>query len=353
MNAVAAVNNGNSFRVAARMFAVQKSTVYSRLQKLKKCANYTKYEGCRIFTNDEEEVLEGYLQEAAKINYGLTQVRARKLAYDYAEINNIKIPPPWISHKSAGMDWMKSFMDRHKNLSLCRPVYTSKAPASAFNITNVGVFFSNITEIMSKHHFEAKDIVNIDETELTTHNSQRGELVTFVGIITAAGRAIPPAFVFPRVNFNKRFLIGAPTSSLGLAHKTGWMTAELFLDVLKHIQTFTKCSVEQPILLVLDNHSSRTSITSIQFCRSHGIILLAMPPGCSYRMQPLNCGVYEAFKARMKVLRKKLLRKKSGEHCDVIFFYVEIEIKNNNGEQHKIIMKMNLFFMTRQTNHNL
>jgi transposase len=331
-NAVAAVNNGSSVRVAARTFNVKKSTVHLRLKNLKNKPTYTKYETKRIFSDTQEEMLEEYMLEAAKIHYGMTYVRARILAYEFAEINNIEMPPSWSSRKTAGVDWIRAFMTRHKNLSLRKPENTSMARASAFNKANVGVFFSNLTEAVTKYGFEAKDIINIDETGLATvvepprviaargarqvgqiSSAERGELVTFVGIITAAGTTIPPAFVFPRVNFKIQFLAGGPSASLGLAYKTGWMTTENFLKVLTHIQTFTRCSVEKPILLILDNHSSHTSILCINFCRSNGIVILTLPPHCSHKLQPLDCGIYGPFKAKIKVVMNNMLLTRPGE----------------------------------------
>lgn len=50
-------------------------------------------------------------------------------------------------------------------------------------------------------------------------SAERGELVTFVGIVNAVGRSLPPVYVFPR-NLND-FLIGARLSSLALGNKSG------------------------------------------------------------------------------------------------------------------------------------
>lgn len=43
---------------------------------------------------------------------------------------------------------------------------------------------------------------------------------------------------------------GAPLGTLGLASKSGWMTTELFLDVMKHFVKCSNSSKENPSLLV-------------------------------------------------------------------------------------------------------
>ena len=51
-------------------------------------------------------------------------------------------------------------------------------------------------------------------------------------------------------------LTGAPNGSLGLATASGWMTSELFPDVLKHFIKHMNVSKTDPALLVMDNHES-------------------------------------------------------------------------------------------------
>lgn len=132
-------------------------------------------------------------------------------------------------------------------------------------------------------------------------SAERGQTVTFVGIVNAIGNVVPPAFVFPRVRFKNSFMTGAPEGSLGLAHKSGWMTSELFPKVLLHIKQHTICSVENKILLLLDNHNSHIGLESILFARENGIEMLSFPPHCSHRLQPLDIAIFGPFKQNLKV----------------------------------------------------
>ena len=69
--------------------------------------------------------------------------------------------------------------------------------------------------------------------QITAH--ERGTLVTVCCCANAAGQALPPVIIFPRVNFKDYMPEGAPASTLGLATATGWMNAELFPQVLAHL----------------------------------------------------------------------------------------------------------------------
>lgn len=59
-----------------------------------------------------------------------------------------------------------------------------------------------------------------------------GELVTFIGIISALGGTIPPVFIFPRIRNPEEYLGDGPEGSLVLGKKSGWMNSELFPLVL-------------------------------------------------------------------------------------------------------------------------
>lgn len=98
------------------------------------------------------------------------------------------------------------------------------------------------------------------------------------------------------------FTKGTPVGSLGLCNKSGWITAELFLDVLKHIKKHLDPKPEpgKHILLLMDNHDTHVTVSSVQFCRENGIILLSFPPHTSHKIQPLDVAVFGAFKSALK-----------------------------------------------------
>lgn len=330
-----------SERTAARNFNVKRGTLHSRIEKLKKkyspeqlAALYnddsgnesyeedngptysSKYTVCQVFSTAEELELVKYIKTCSDMNYGLTYQQIRVVAYDYACIlPNCKLPEKWNIEKKGGIEWLKSFMKRNKDISLRKPESTSLARATGFNKRSVAEFFENYISVVKKYDLKPEQLFNVDETGVTTvlkpvkivstkgkkqvsqaASAERGELTTFVGIINAVGFALPPVYVFPRVRHPDEYLIDAPTSSLALGNRSGWMTGELFIKVLEHIQKHTKCSKEKKILLLLDNHESHTTVGAINFCRDNGIIMLSLPPHTSHKLQPLDVGVYGPFK---------------------------------------------------------
>lgn len=87
------------------------------------------------------------------MHYGLSTTEVRKLPYNYAKANHIKYPESWNRNEKAGIDWLKFFLKRNKDLSLRKPQTTSLARSTAFNKTNVNLVFDKLEDVMKRHKF--------------------------------------------------------------------------------------------------------------------------------------------------------------------------------------------------------
>lgn len=276
------------------------------------------YECRQIMAKDQEDALADYLGMCSKMNYGLTTLGCRRLAYEMAQKNNIQIPNKWSENKAAGLEWMRGFLKRHPTLSIRQPEGCSLSRATSFNKHNVGLFFDKLKQVLSRHESFANGsrIWNLDETGTTTvqkpkkviackgvkqvsqvTSGERGSLVTTCCFISASGNTIPPAIIFPRTHFKPHMLRNAPPGSLGLATPSGWMNSELFVEVMRHFISHTNTSLENPTLLLFDNHESHLSLECIDLAKSNGVTILTFPPHCSNKLQPLDVSVYFSFKA--------------------------------------------------------
>ncbi|KAI4800772.1 hypothetical protein KUCAC02_007070 [Chaenocephalus aceratus] len=127
-------------------------------------------------------------------------------------------------------------------------------------------------------------------------SAERGELVTVVCALNAAGNAIPPMCVFPRVRFKDDFMIGAPPGAKGASTRTGWMNEDTWPEFLDHLTQHTQCTPDRPMLLILDNLKAHISLKAVEKAKSNSIVMLTLPPHTSHRMQPLDVAVYGPFK---------------------------------------------------------
>lgn len=169
---------------------------------------------------------------------------------------------------------------------------------------------------MDRFKFSPHDIYNIDESGFTTvqipakvvstrgkkqvgslTSAERGELCTVLCGISAGGSALPPFFVFPRARMKESFLNGAPPGAGGTATKSGWMNSKIFSEeYLPFFIQHTKATNEKPVLLIMDNHESHSSLAAVIVAKENGITILTLPPHTSHKMQPLDRSIYGPMK---------------------------------------------------------
>lgn len=195
--------------------------------------------------------------------YGLTFREIQVLAYEYEETNNINHPFSKDT-KLAGRDWVYAFLSRHPSLCFRRPEGTSLARAIGFNKVQIDIFFNNLKEIDSKHGFLLKPnrVYNMDESGINTVpnklpkvisgkgqkcvskiiSAERGQTITIVCCMSAAGHFVPPTMIFPRKRMKPELQDGAPPATQFLLSDSGYINADLFISWLQHFTAHTKPS---------------------------------------------------------------------------------------------------------------
>ena len=139
------------------------------------------------------------------------------IAYKLAIANKDQdIPHFWNVNEKAGIEWLRGFLDRHKEISLQTPEGTSIQRMANFNEVTVKMFFENLEQFLRRNRgFSADQIWNVDETGITTVqrpskilgkkglkqvssavSQERGTLVTVCCAINALGNHIPPFLYF-------------------------------------------------------------------------------------------------------------------------------------------------------------
>ena len=308
-------NKSSSTNQAAVNFGIPEPTLRRYLQKSTDQYPVSNGRFRPVFPENMEKALAEYIMEVSGRFYGMTTVQLRQLAFDFAERNQLQHNFDR-SARAAGTDWLAGFLKRNQEISLRMPEMMSLARIQGFNPKQVENFFILLAELYQKHNFAPSRIFNVDETGVPTVptkipkilsakgvkrvakvvSAERGKTITLVCSMNATGNFIPPAFIFPRVRMCREFLDCAPLESLGLAQKSGWMNQELFPEYLLHFVKHTKPSPEDPVLLILDNHTSHLSLAAIEYCRKHSIVMLTLPPHGSHMMQPLDVTFFGPFK---------------------------------------------------------
>ncbi|XP_039281652.1 uncharacterized protein LOC120350826 [Nilaparvata lugens] len=277
----------------------------------------------------EKELLE-HIKLLESRGFGLSASDVRKLAFQIAEKNGI--PNRFNCEKeAAGCDWLLGFRRRNPGISLRKPEGTSFSRASGFNQKSVKSFFNTYESVLGSMNISANRIYNLDESALSTvhdpskvfattgkkqvgtiTSGERGSHVSVVCTMSATGHYIPPVFIFARKNFKNELIDSAPTGSIGLVQKKGWMTGELFVKVLEHVTKHAKPSTEDKILLIVDGHGSHKDVAVLEFAKQNGIVLVCLPPHCTHRMQPLDVTFFGPLKTYYNQEAQKWMRNHPG-----------------------------------------
>ncbi|XP_068240176.1 uncharacterized protein [Palaemon carinicauda] len=166
---------------------------------------------------------------------------------------------------------------------------------------------------MEKYCVSPDRIYSLDETCLSTVlkpvkvvcevSQERGATMTFVGIVNAAGHNIPSIFIMPRKRWNDSFMRGTIDGSKGISHQNGWMNGECFLETLQHVHDKIFCSMDNKIILIIDNAVFHLNIHAINYAINNGIVIVTLPPHTTSKLQPSDVSVYGPFKTYLRSLQ--------------------------------------------------
>ncbi|XP_065649038.1 uncharacterized protein LOC136078106 [Hydra vulgaris] len=313
--AVEAIKQGEiSLNEAAYEFCIPKATLSRHINEKNKVAvANVKFHG-RLTTlpNEIETELADHCLLLESMYFGLRIDDLRRLAFDIAEANNI-------THnfnkqtRMAGKKWYYAFMQRHPQLSLRGPESTSIARAQGFNKERVQSFFNLLSKLYMEEKLTPDRLYNMDETSLSTvqdgqikiisargkkrvgimTSSERGNSVTAVVCVSAAGFYVPPMLIYKRKRMKPEITIGAPPGTVFSTQEKGWMSNEGFLDWLNHFIKVVKPLKQSKVLLILDGHVTHSkNLAAIYLARNAGVRMVSLPPHTTHRLQPLDVAFF-------------------------------------------------------------
>lgn len=320
---------GKSQRRAAEEVGISEGGLRKRLKNINVPISLGRY---RPTFNEAQDIeFDGHCKKMDELFFGLTINDLRRLAYEFAEANKIQHRFNE-SLKMAGRDWVNSFLQRHPSLCLRQSAPTSLARAIGFNKAQVERFYKNLKEVYNKYNFLPNKIYNMDETGISTVQKKKPKVVSVkgkktVGKIVSAGRGttttavmcmsvtghfVPPGFIFPRKRSRPELLDGGPLQSILMVSDSGFINTDLFVKWLQHFKHFTHPTREEPVLLVLDNHSSHISLEATRYARVNHIIMVALPSHGSHKLQPLDVAVHGLLKSKFSIECEKWMYKHPG-----------------------------------------
>ncbi|XP_049961752.1 uncharacterized protein LOC126481835 [Schistocerca serialis cubense] len=214
----------------------------------------------------------------------------------YAEANNIANNFDK-SSRLAGKDWLALFLKRNPSISLRKPEATSIIRIQAFNEEEVNAYFKNLERVFEKYKFKEGRVFNVVETGINTvQKPDRILAPKGVKQIVLLVPTPPPTFIFPRKRMSNLLSKGGPVGAIYGCSVNGSSNESLFFEWIQHFQNNVKSTIDDPVLLILDNHSSHMSLDIFEFCKKHSIVMVTIPPHTSHKLQPLDVTFFSSLK---------------------------------------------------------
>jgi hypothetical protein len=248
---------------------------------------------------------------------GMVMGMAKNLYADRVHLSTTStLPPATFDH-----NWLERFKNRFPQL---QGIWTRQITRDRFDAATQNTarpWFDAVATAFGGDCPLPDDIYNMDETgfamggTLSTravvdgHQNQRfkvtpdrGEWITSIECVSAAGRVLPPMIIFKGKNvLNAWKPDSAPTDWSFQSSNKGWTNKFLGFKWLTEVfEPETRPdSPNRRRTLILDGHSSHTQSKFAQFCLDHNITLLLLPPHCTHELQPLDIGLFRPVKGSM------------------------------------------------------
>ncbi len=309
MQAYEAFQNGDYTNVTkcALEYACNRRNLQNRLTGTPSKSD--RFPTCRRHTEVQEQIIVDYIIRLDDMNMSLTI----GLVVDAA---NRLLPS---GAPSVGDHWFRRFYNRHPELRTRRqtPIAVARKDASS-NIEVLELYFKKLKIVIDEKGIQEADHWNMDETgfrigcgrahTVVTRNirgvlqmadPENRDYITAAEAASAAGQSIPPMIITKGVNILARWTANdIDDDTLFNTSDTGYSNDDLAIDWLHH---FIRCThgkrTGQWILLIIDGFGSHMTLEFLDLATANDIILFKLPPHSTHITQPLDVGVFQAYKS--------------------------------------------------------
>ncbi|KAJ8909324.1 hypothetical protein NQ315_016043 [Exocentrus adspersus] len=327
--AIAAVRRGTlSIRTASEQYAIP----YTTLHRWVNNNNLLAYGRPPALENLEEEKLVKVLLICAEWGFPMKSFDIRYIVQQY--LNKSGKREKRFSDNLPGLDWFKSFMARHPNLTI-KFAENTKRVRAAVTYEVVETYFANLKQ--SLKDVPSANVLNYDETNFADDpgavkvvvkrgikhahrimdTSKSSTSVMFA--ISGDGNLLPPYVVYKAKHLYPGWTEGGFPNSRYNRTVSGWFDANTFEDwfVTTALPYFR--NLDGPKLIIGDNLCSHLTISVIQECEKNNIRFVLLPPNSTHLLQPLDVAYFRPFKRSWRSILEKWKLKNRGVLPKTVF----------------------------------
>jgi hypothetical protein len=220
-------------------------------------------------------------------------------------------PPPTVSEH-----WAKRFFNRHPEFKLRKTRAIDLDRKKAHEPETIQGWFDRLKQIIEQHGIHESDMWNFDETgfnigigrdqwivtcefkkPLYRGSNTNREYATLVEAVNATGDVIPPFIILSGKCILKGWFDTIEfISHIGIS-ETGYINDTLAYQWIQHFHHSTKHRIKGTHrLLLCDGYGSHMTREFVKFCEDNHIIYFFLISHTSHILQPLDVGVFQAYK---------------------------------------------------------
>jgi hypothetical protein len=270
-----------------------------------------------LFSSVIENVFVEYINLVGAWGFPFNEYDIRLLAKGYLDEKQIEMPQ--LHGNMPGVDWVKNFVERHKDQISLRQATNISRQRAKVTPAIIDEFFANAEEELK--NCPPENIMNYDETclsddpgtktfvykrgtkhpeRIVNNNPKSNISIMFSG--TASGHVFPCYVVYKATEMWSSWTSGGPPGTLYNRSKSGWFDNTCFTDWFKKVVIPYCRRQEGKKVIIGDNLSSHFSPEVLQLCRKYDIAFKCLPTNTTHIMQPLDVSYFAPLKKSWRTI---------------------------------------------------
>lgn len=298
-----------SIRKAAEKYGIHRNTLWSKIkEKHQKTPGHPK-----VFTDEEEKSFEGHIITLSRFGFPVNIFDLRSSVKGYLDKRGRIVR--CFKNNLPGVEWVKSFLSRHPQISQRIAQNISHARA-ATDEEIVNGFFDNLKKELEG--IPPQNIWNYDETNLVDDPGQskiltkRGtkyperirnasKACTSIMVCGNANGEVAPLYVnYKSQKLWSTWTENGPPNTRYNRTSSGWFDYQTFEDWFINLLLPILKRQEGLKAIIGDNLSSHLNLQVIQECEANNIKFVALPPNTTHLLQPLDVAFFRPMKEKWR-----------------------------------------------------
>lgn len=320
-NAITDIKSGRkSLRRAAEFYNIPRSTLSDKIRGV----HDRKAGGQSVLSKDVEKKLVDGIFLSAEWGFPLTEYDIRKIVQNYLNKKGVQIRV--FKNNLPGKDWAKSFIARHRTLTLRLAQNIKRNRAEVTNET-IKKYFEELEQ--SLEGIPPENVINYDETNFSDDPGKKKYVCkrgakhcdrivdhskTSISVMMAAsgsGELLPPFVVYKAKHRYEEWEENGPPGTRFSISKSGWFEAQTFMEWFRQIAVPYLRQLHGQKVMIGDNLSSHITLEVIEECERLGIRFVLLPPNTTHLCQPLDVAYFAPLKKSWrKILNDWKMRRK-------------------------------------------